>query len=167
MEAPKEYIITVRGTSFILFDDQIRRDAPNYFTKYFEGSFKEPQDGVREMKLNRDPYLFTFIHLYMSGYDVLPLPKDHLPPYLSEEGRLKNLLLDARFYGLNTLAEGLEAVVQPEKRSGEPREAHDGQKEKETQNLLFVPMFILGTAFLILTYDLIIAPSSSVTRSLS
>ena len=131
MEVPKEYTIIVRDTSFALFDDQIRRDAPNYFTNYFEGSFKEAQDGVCMLRLHRDPYLFTFIHLYLSGYEILPLPKDGLPHYFSEESRLKNLLLDARFYGLDTLAEELEAVVRPTK-------AQIGETGRETWEVLFV-----------------------------
>jgi len=88
------------------------RDAPNNFTAFFEGPFKETSEGVREMKLHRDPYLFNFIHMYLSGYEILPLPKDNIPSYFSEESRLKNLLLDARFYGLDALAEELEAEQQ-------------------------------------------------------
>jgi len=111
----KRYIVTVRDKSFVFFDDQIYRDSPNYFTNYFEGSFKESQDGVRVMELNRDPYLFTFIHSYLSGYEVLPLPNDNIPHHLSDESRLKNLLLDAYFYGLDTLAKALESLVRPTK----------------------------------------------------
>jgi len=107
------------------------RDAPNYFTAFFEGPFQETSEGVREMTLYRDPYLFKFIHLYLSGYEILPLPKDNIPSYLSEESRLKNLLLDARFYGLDALAEELEAVVSRIERSGNSEEAQDGTQEGE------------------------------------
>ena len=102
------------------------RDAPNYFTAFFEGAFRETIEGVREMVLYRDPYLFKFIHLYLSGYEILPLPTDNIPCYFSEESRFKNLLSDARFYGLDALAEELEAVVL--ERSGN---SGKGQNEKE------------------------------------
>jgi len=157
METPKEYTIIVRNISFVFFDDQIHRDYPNYFTNYFEGSFKESQDGVRVMRLNRDPYLFTFIHLYLSGYDVLPLPKGNIPHYLSEESRLKNLLLDAHFYGLDTLAKELEALVRPTKCGGKSEEA---QAAKETWKVLFVLISTLDTAPMMLIYDPTIANSA-------
>jgi len=147
METPKEYTIIVRNISFVFFDDQIHRDYPNYFTNYFEGSFKESQDGVRVMRLNRDPYLFMFIHSYLSGYEVLPLPKHNIPHHLSEESRLKNLLLDARFYGLDTLAKELE----------ESEEAQGGHAAQETWKLLSVLMFTLDTALIMLIYDPTIA----------
>ena len=113
MESPKEYTITIRDTSFILFDDQIHRDAPNYFTNYFEDSFRESQAGVRAMRLNRDPYLFAFVHTYLCGYDVLPLPDTNIPSHLSKESRLKNLLADARFFGLDSFVEELNAAIRP------------------------------------------------------
>jgi len=157
METPKEYTIIVRNISFVFFDDQIHRDYPNYFTNYFEGPFKESQDGVRVMRLNRDPYLFTFIHLYLSGYDVLPLPKGNIPHYLSEESRLKNLLLDAHFYGLDTLAKELEVLVRPTKCGGKSEEV---QVAKETWKVLFVLISTLDTAPMMLIYDPTIANSA-------
>jgi len=117
------------------------RDAPNYFTAFFEGPFKETSEGVREMKLHRDPYLFKFIHSYLSGYDVLPLPKDNIPSHLSERSRLKNLLLDARFYGLDALAEELGAAVSRKEHSGDSEEAQDGKPEVGSWEFLFVSMF--------------------------
>jgi len=151
METPKEYTIIVRNISFVFFDDQIHRDYPNYFTNYFEGSFKESQDGVRVMRLNRDPYLFMFIHSYLSGYEVLPLPKHNIPHHLSEESRLKNLLLDARFYGLDTLAKELEECGR------KSEEAQGGHAAQETWKLLFVLMSTLDTALIMLIYDPTIA----------
>ena len=118
-----KYTIVISDQCFTLLRDQIMRDAPNYFTAFFEGSFRETSEGRREMELHRDPYLFKFIHLYLSGYEILPLPTDDLPCYFSEESRLKNLLLDARFYGLDALAEELEAVVS--------KKGQDGKLEKE------------------------------------
>jgi len=126
-----EYTIVINDQRFTLLRDQIMRDAPNYFTAFFEGPFKETSEGVREMKLHRDPYLFKFIHLYLSGYEVLPLPNRNIPNCFSEESRLNNLLLDARFYGLDALAEELEAVVLRMERSGDPGNAQDGKQERE------------------------------------
>ena len=118
MGQPKEFTITVSDHVFVLTEDQIHRDAPNYFTTLFEGSFKEAREGTQEMRLYRDPYLFKFIHMHLSGYAVLPLPIDNLPGHLSEGSRLKNLLLDAQFYGLDSLVQELEAEINPEKKSG-------------------------------------------------
>ena len=140
MSALEEYTIIIGGQRFTLLRDQMMRDAPNYFTAFFNGPFKETSEGVREMKLYRDPYLFKFVHLYLSGYEILPLPKD-IPCPFSEESRLKCLLLDARFYGLDTLAEELEALVT---RSGD---AKNGKVEKENWQVLFVSMFTLHMAF--------------------
>ena len=126
MEAPKQYTIIVQDTYFVLSDDQICRDGPNYFTNYFGGSFKEAQDGVQVMVLSRDPYLFTFICMYLRGYHVLPLPDENIPWYLSKESRLKNLLADAYFYGLNSLAEEIEAAVRL-------MQAHSLRREERAQ----------------------------------
>jgi len=137
------------------------RDAPNYFTTFFEGPFKETSEGVREMKLHRDPYLFKFIHLYLSGYEILPLPKDNNPSYFSEESRLKNLLLDARFYGLDALTEELEAVVPQAECSGNSEKRQDRELERERWEVLFVSMFSLRTPLSILIYDLMLAHSEA------
>ena len=129
MEQPKEFTIIVSDHVFVLTRDQIHRDAPNYFTMFFEGPFKESSEGVHALKLHRDPYLFTFIHMYLSGYEILPLPRTDIPWHLSEGSRIKNLLLDARFYGLDSLAQELEAEINPESKSdvGDSRSAK-GQK---------------------------------------
>ena len=117
MGPPKEFTITVSDHDFVLTEDQILRDAPNYFTALFDGSVKEAREGAQELKLHRDPYIFTFIHMHLGGYEVLPLPKDNIPSHLSKGSRLKNLLLDARFYGLDSLAQELEAEITLEKKS--------------------------------------------------
>ena len=79
MSALEEYTIIINDQCFTLLRDQIMRDAPNYFTAFFEGPFKESSESVREMKLYRDPYLFKFVHVYLSGYEILPLPTDNIP----------------------------------------------------------------------------------------
>jgi len=99
-EPPNEFTIIISDHVFVLTQDQIHRDAPNYFTMFFEGSFKESREGVRELKLYRDPYLFTFIHMYLSGYEILPLPRGNELWHLSEDSRLTNLLLVPDFMAL-------------------------------------------------------------------
>ena len=100
-DPPKEYTVVVRGERFILSDEQLNFDAPNYFTELFgtEGT-------ARETFLYRDPKLFQIIESYLSGYDIFPLP-DTAIPYMSRETISKNLLADARFYGLDRLVDEL------------------------------------------------------------
>jgi hypothetical protein len=98
----KEYHIVVRSERFILSDEQLNFDAPNYFTELFG-----TEGGKSETLLYRDPKLFPIIEAYLSGYDIFPLP-DSAIPYMSKETISKNLLADARFYGLSRLVDKLE-----------------------------------------------------------
>ena len=101
MGQPQEFTITVSDQVFVLTEDQIHRDAPNYFTTLFEGSFKEAREGTQEMKLYRDPYLFKFIHMHLSGYAVLPLPIDNIPCHLGLDSTTTSSLvkLVSPFFG--------------------------------------------------------------------
>lgn len=63
---------------------------------------------MRELRLHRNPYLFQFVWVHLTGYQVMPLPKDNIPQYFSLESRDASLILDARFYGLDSLADELE-----------------------------------------------------------
>jgi hypothetical protein len=135
MEVPMEYTVIVSDCTFVLTHDQIHRDAPNFFTTFFEGSFRESREGVRELRLHRDPYLFTFIHMYLSGYEILPLPDTDIPWHLSKESRLRNLLADARFYGLDSLAEELESAIRPVEATRLRKEEYTKQ---ETWKILYV-----------------------------
>ena len=109
---PEEYTIVVRGERFILSRDQIFFDSPNYFTMLFTGTFKEAANGQQEVTLHRDPHLFKIIQTYLSGYSILPLSDNWMPAYMSQEAASKNLLEDAQFYGLNTLVDLLQSVVE-------------------------------------------------------
>ncbi|KAF8688433.1 hypothetical protein RHS03_09445, partial [Rhizoctonia solani] len=97
------YKITLRDTTFTLDHSQIQYDSPNYFTSCFLGSFSESH--AREIRLSRDPALFSIIVNYLSGYAILPIQP---PPGMSEEVAWENLLRDALFYGLDELASMLE-----------------------------------------------------------
>ena len=109
---PEQYTIVVRGERFVLSRDQIFFDSPNYFTVLFTGTFQEAVNGQREVILHRDPLLFKVIQTYLSGYTILPLPDNWAPGYMSQEAALKNLLEDARFYGLEKLVELLQSAAE-------------------------------------------------------
>ena len=51
MSALRVYTIVISDERFTLSRDQIMRDAPNYFTAFFDGPFEEARQGVREMNL--------------------------------------------------------------------------------------------------------------------
>ena len=110
--ATEEYIIILRGERFILSRDQLYFDAPNYFITLFEGPFNESATGTRQVVLHRDPNLFRIIQSYLSGYDILPLHPDGIPPYMSKDALPKNLLADARFYALDGLIQLLQSPPQ-------------------------------------------------------
>ena len=104
----EECAIILRGERFVLSSDQLRFDAPNYFTTLFDGPFQEAAEGKREVVLYRDPNLFRIIETYLSGYKIFPLPEDGWPKYMSKEAARTNLIDDARFYGLDGLVLLLE-----------------------------------------------------------
>jgi hypothetical protein len=105
------FTITLRGTSFHLTKDQLEFDSPNYFTSYFFGGFKESEDGSRELVLNnRHPKLFELIYEHLSGYEIFPVA-DGFIPSMTTETVLKNLRLDAQFYGLTLLLAAVEDEI--------------------------------------------------------
>ncbi|CAE6426922.1 unnamed protein product [Rhizoctonia solani] len=113
------YRITLRDTTFTLDRSQVEFDSPNYFTSCFLGSFSESQ--AREIRLSRDPALFSIIINYLSGYTILPIQP---PAGMSEQATLENLLRDALFYGLDELVSmleehksGIKALREPEERA--------------------------------------------------
>jgi hypothetical protein len=117
----EEYTLVLRGERFLLSSDQLHFDAPNYFTILFEGPFQEATEGKREVVLYRDPHLFRIIESYLSGYHILPLPDDSWPRYMSKEAARKNLMDDAKFYGLDKLVHLLEEDINRAKRDKERR----------------------------------------------
>ncbi|QRV84498.1 hypothetical protein RhiJN_12514 [Ceratobasidium sp. AG-Ba] len=94
---------------FALTRDQIEFDSPNYFTSCFLGEFVESQ--TRTLTLSRDPDLFKIVIDYLNGYEVLPLHESVLPKRMSSEVALRNLLVDAQFYGLDGLITQVNAMV--------------------------------------------------------
>ncbi|CAE6419971.1 unnamed protein product [Rhizoctonia solani] len=97
-----EYTIVVTGHTFKLSKSQIEFDSPNFFTSHF---LNWPDEHTsRELKISRDPYLFTIIMRYLNGYHVLPLHPTLVPPHCTPETALADLRVDAQFYQLNALS---------------------------------------------------------------
>ncbi|KAI0742415.1 hypothetical protein C8Q80DRAFT_906167 [Daedaleopsis nitida] len=99
----RTYAIIVRGEEFRLTHEQISSDAPNYFTDCFSESsgFQEAKDRV--VRLDRNPALFALIVEYLSGYPILPLTADSLPPGMGLTMANRCLLADAQYYNLGQL----------------------------------------------------------------
>ncbi|CAG8496969.1 3384_t:CDS:1 [Scutellospora calospora] len=62
-----------------------------------------------EVTIDRDPKLFEVILRYLRGYNIFPLSSINLPPGMSLDLFRESLLEDARFYGLDRLAQLLQA----------------------------------------------------------
>ncbi|KAG9292870.1 hypothetical protein G9A89_016232 [Geosiphon pyriformis] len=108
----KLFTVIVGGRSFSLSESSIRRDAPNYFTAAFLGSFSETSTQL--LVIDRNPILFQLIHEHLQGYDIFSLPTSS---GISSRGQLdechNNLLLDAQYYGLSGLIKQLEEIYKP------------------------------------------------------
>jgi hypothetical protein len=76
---------------------------------------------VNAKSFYRDPHLFRVIETYLSGYQIFPLPDDGWPNYMSKEAARKNLMDDAKFYGLDKLVHLLEEDINRAKRDRERR----------------------------------------------
>lgn len=103
--ANQRYTVIVRDEQFSLQRSQIEFDAPNYFTAYFLGEFRE--SGCTTLVLDRNPDLFAILVEYMSGYTILPLSSRSLPRTMDPMLALRNLAEDAAFYGLSHLHDKL------------------------------------------------------------
>ncbi|EJF60270.1 hypothetical protein DICSQDRAFT_137599 [Dichomitus squalens LYAD-421 SS1] len=95
------YTVVVRGETFELYHDQITFDSPNYFTTCFLSGFAEAKD--RTLRLSRHPTLFAIIVEYLSGYPILPLSSQAVPPKMDLANAHRCLLSDAQYYGLQRL----------------------------------------------------------------
>ncbi|TBU28409.1 hypothetical protein BD311DRAFT_758591 [Dichomitus squalens] len=95
------YTVIVRGETFELYHDQITFDSPNYFTTCFLSGFAEAKD--RTLRLSRHPTLFAIIVEYLSGYPILPLSSQAVPPNMDVANAHRCLLADAQYYGLQRL----------------------------------------------------------------
>ncbi|GAA5984674.1 hypothetical protein JCM11641_004556 [Rhodosporidiobolus odoratus] len=104
--SPSTISVVVGETTFKLTLSQLNTDAPNYFTSALELELEREEPAASTLYLpDRDPRLFTFIVSHLSGYDILPLPTNPaaLPPTMSPEATLRNLLRDAQSLQLDKL----------------------------------------------------------------
>ncbi|KAL8280379.1 hypothetical protein RQP46_007296 [Phenoliferia psychrophenolica] len=105
-EATRGYKVVLRRIPFILSRNQCEWDSPNYFTSAFGGDFEE--SATRTIIIDRSPILFEFILEHLSGYAVIPLPPI---PSMRPELAIKNLLLDAQYFGLSKLEEEIQREI--------------------------------------------------------
>jgi hypothetical protein len=126
------YSLLVSGERFELTKDQLEWDPGNYFATFFFGDFSEAQNGCTELVISKETRLFELIHAHLRGYTILPLSPSSIPPYMTRETALINLMTDAQYYGLQMLVEKNRAVscVRGEK---ERSTGHYGSHKKEIQ----------------------------------
>ena len=101
----ERYTIVVSGERLVFTRDQIESDPGNYFATYFFGEFAEGTRGIRELAVEKDVRLFRLIQAHLRGYSILPLAPAAIPPYMTMEGALANLLTEAQYYSLQLLEE--------------------------------------------------------------
>jgi hypothetical protein len=111
MSSFENYEVFVRDQRFVISRGQVEFDSPNYFTLCFLGEFAE--SATRKVELSRDPHLFRLIVDYLSGYVVLPIRQDFLPPTMTLEVARANLRADAVFYQLEGLIAALDRPPTP------------------------------------------------------
>jgi hypothetical protein len=105
----EKYTIVVSGERLVLTRDQIQSEPGNYFDTFFFGlGFMEGASGVREITIERDVHLFKLIQAHLRGYVVLPLADTALPPCMTREIALVNLLSEAQNYGLKRLEKAIK-----------------------------------------------------------
>ncbi|KAK4704698.1 hypothetical protein P7C70_g1516, partial [Phenoliferia sp. Uapishka_3] len=103
------FTVILQGMSFVLSSNQIKFDSPNWFISAFQSGFEEST--TRIAKTDRSPVLFHFILEHLSGYETLPLPPISS---MSSSVALRNLLLDAQYFGLARLEEKVaEEIEEP------------------------------------------------------
>ena len=100
------YTIIVGGQPFVLTRDQLDSDSPNEFTCHFS----KTTSNTNKVAVHQDPHIFTIIHSHLLGYDVMPLPENWFPRYMSKEAAMDNLIADAKYYRFTKLVEILQAA---------------------------------------------------------
>jgi hypothetical protein len=106
-----QYTVIVSGERFVLTRGQLESEPGNYFATYFLGEFKEASNNSREMILEKDPLLFTLIQAHLRGYDPFPITDAFTPNYMTKDSALRNLMSDAKYFGLVRLEEAIEAEM--------------------------------------------------------
>lgn len=108
-----KFTVFVRDEEFTLRKSQLEFDAPNFFTAYFFGDFRERAEGSTTLHVDRNPDLFAILIEYMSGYSILPLSIRALPRTMDMSRALRALAEDAAYFGLSRLHAMLTGPKQP------------------------------------------------------
>jgi hypothetical protein len=104
----EKYTIVVSGERLVFTRDQIMSEPSNYFATFFFGAFAEGARGVREITIEKDIHLFKLIQAHLRGYVVLPLADAAIPPCMTREVALVNLLSESQYYGFGRLGEAIK-----------------------------------------------------------
>jgi hypothetical protein len=138
----EKYTIVVNEDRFVFTRDQLESDPGNYFAQYFLLGFKEVPKGTREMEIEKEPLFFKLIQAHLRGYDILPLPDNWVPSYMTKESALNNLFKEAQFYGLWNLQNKILEFQAAEKSTKEKTKSiHHASKKRYK---LAVGILILG-----------------------
>jgi hypothetical protein len=119
MSIPLLYAIIVSGEKFVFTQDQLESDPGNYFLNHFFDRFGEAV-GKREYRVEKEPKLFQLIQAHLRGYDIFPIPDAIVPPYMTKETMVNNLLNEAQFYGLGVLCQKILNYQETQRKKGEP-----------------------------------------------
>jgi hypothetical protein len=112
--------INVGGKRFDPTAEEVATEPNNIFPEIKRASSLAGQSPF----LNVDPHLFRFIHVHLQGYEIFPLPeggfpfgrgtmnKHEAPVMLGREATMRNLLRDARDFGLWNLEGKIEVEME-------------------------------------------------------
>jgi hypothetical protein len=108
MRSPSKFTILVSGQGFSFTKDQLESEPDNYFANYL---LETSSDGS-QLEIEKDPAVFKLIQLHLRGYEVFPFPDTIIPPYMTRESFVKNILADARFFKLPKLERKAESFYE-------------------------------------------------------
>lgn len=97
------YTLNVSGEKFFFNKDQLQYEPENYFATVFFGGFSEAANSVQELKIEKEPAIFKLIQAHLRGYETFPIPDAIVPSYMTKEVFVKNISLEAQYYGLTNL----------------------------------------------------------------
>lgn len=120
----ERYVIVASGERFVFTRDQIESDPGNYFAVYFFGEFAEGSRGIRELVVEKEPFLFKLIQAHLRGYEIFPLPDSRIPSYMTKEVTITNLLREAQFYTLGRLEDRINTFQRETSQSFSLANAH-------------------------------------------
>ena len=124
----EQQIITlnVGGVSFATTRCTLCNIKSTYFARRFKGQYDEGPTLNRQYFIDRDATHFRYILQYLRDGKVV------LPEVMSD---LKQLLIEAKFYGMDSMVQGIETEIQTLKSRKDPCEAHLRQIKQELSSL--------------------------------